>query len=89
MQASYQIHALVGLDAIALVNLADGSALLAPGLSWAATGSTSVRLGIYSGLGQAGLEALGTLSVRVRIGPGGSRTWRSLAFFEPFPARTA
>ena len=62
MQASYQVHALVGLDAMALVNLADGSTLLAPGLSWSATGSTTVRMGIYSGLGEAGLEPLGTLA---------------------------
>lgn len=70
MQASYQIHALVGLDAMALVNLADGSALLAPGLSWAATGSTSVRLGIYSGLGEAGLEPMGTLASEYGSIPG-------------------
>ena len=62
MQASYQIHPLVSLDALALVNRCDGSALFAPGLSWAATGSTSVRVGIYSGLGVSGLGPLGTLA---------------------------
>ena len=70
MQASYQIHALIGLSAMALVNLTDGSTLLAPGLSWSATGSTSVRLGIYSGLGQAGLEPLGTLASEYGSIPG-------------------
>ena len=70
MQTSYQIHALVGLDAMALLNLADGSALLAPGLSWAATGSTSVRIGIYSGLGEAGLGPLGTLASEYGSVPG-------------------
>ena len=61
-QASYQVHPLVGLDALALVNLADGSTLLAPGLSWAATGSSSVRLGMYSGLGEGGIEPAGNLA---------------------------
>ena len=70
MQASYQIHALVGLDAMALVNLADGSTLLAPGLSWAATKSTSIRVGIYSGLGEAGFEPMGTLASEYGSIPG-------------------
>ena len=70
MQASYQIHALVGLSAMALVNLTDGSTLVAPGLSWSATGSTSVRLGVYSGLGQAGLLPLGTLASEYGSIPG-------------------
>lgn len=52
-QISYQIHPLVGLDALALVNVQDGSTLLAPGLSWSATGAASVRFGAYTGLGDS------------------------------------
>ena len=70
MQVSYQVHALVGLDAMALVNLADGSTLLAPGLSWSATGSTTVRMGVYSGLGEAGLEPPGALASEYGSVPG-------------------
>ena len=70
MQVSYQTHTLVGLDAMALVNLADGSTLLAPGVSWAATGSTSVHAGVYSGLGEAGLEPPGTLASEYGSVPG-------------------
>jgi len=70
MQASYQIHALVCLDAMALINLNDGSTLVAPGLSWSATGSTSLRLGIYSGLGEAGLATPGTLASEYGSVPG-------------------
>ena len=50
-QVSYQIHPLVGLDALALVNAQDGSTLLSPGLSWSATGAASVRFGAFTGLG--------------------------------------
>ena len=48
---TYQIHPLVGLDALALMNGDDRSALLAPGLSWSATSAASVRLGAFTGLG--------------------------------------
>jgi len=61
-QASYQVHPLVGLNALALVNLADGSALFAPGVSWSASGSTSVRVGAFTGTGAGGLEPPGTLA---------------------------
>lgn len=53
-QASYQIHPIVSVDAMALVNLDDGSVLVAPGISWSASGSASVRFGTFAGLG-AGL----------------------------------
>ena len=48
---TYQIHPLVGLDALALMNGDDRSALLAPGLSWSATRAASVRFGAFTGLG--------------------------------------
>ena len=39
------------MDVMALVNLGDGSALLAPGLSWSMTGSASLRGGAFVGMG--------------------------------------
>ncbi|MGD8319528.1 MAG: hypothetical protein PVJ02_03720, partial [Gemmatimonadota bacterium] len=60
-QWSYQAHPLVSLDALALVNLEDGSALLAPGLSWLATASASLRLGLFYGAGGDGLSSDGGL----------------------------
>ncbi len=48
---TYQIHPLVGLDALALMNGDDRSALLAPGLSWSATRAASVRVGVFTGFG--------------------------------------
>jgi len=50
-QASWQAHPLVSTDAMALVNLGDGSALLAPGLSWSVTASASLRAGAFVGIG--------------------------------------
>ena len=57
-QASLQVYPLVGLDALALVNLTDGSTLLGPGLSWSATGSVSVRAGAFLGFGSEEVDAL-------------------------------
>jgi len=56
VQASVQVHPLVALDALALTSLGDGSILLAPGLSWSATESASVRLGAFVGFGRGALE---------------------------------
>jgi len=50
-QATYQIHPLVSLELLGLVNLGDGSALLAPAVSWSATGAVTVRAGVFAGLG--------------------------------------
>lgn len=61
-QASYQMHPLLSLDGMALVSLQDGSALLAPGLSWSATSAASVRAGAYLGLGPSGAGAQGLAS---------------------------
>lgn len=54
-QLSYQIHPLVGLDGLIIINAGDGSVLLAPGLSWSATGSASIRLGGFTGRGVEGV----------------------------------
>jgi hypothetical protein len=56
VQAGYQAHPLVSVDALVLANLRDGSALLAPGLGWSATEHMSVRLGVFAGTGPGGLE---------------------------------
>lgn len=50
-QASWQIHPLVAVDALALTNVLDPSLLFAPGLSWSTTGSASTRLGFFFGAG--------------------------------------
>lgn len=60
-QASFQVHPLVGVDGLVLVNLDDGSALLAPGLSWSTTSSATVRLGVFVSEGASGLTGTGGL----------------------------
>jgi hypothetical protein len=50
-QASYQLHPLVGVDALLLLNADDASGLIAPGISWSTTGSASTRLGLYRSFG--------------------------------------
>lgn len=55
-QASYQIHPLVSVDGLVLASLGDGSALVAPGLSWSASSAAAVRLGGYLGAGPAGVD---------------------------------
>lgn len=62
LQASFQLHPLVSLDGLALVNLEDGSLLLAPGLTWSATGSGSVRVGAFTGGGRRGVDTAGLRS---------------------------
>lgn len=51
-QASWQATSLVSTDAMALVNLLDGSALLAPGVSWSLTAAASLRGGAFVGIGK-------------------------------------
>jgi hypothetical protein len=55
-QATYQLHPLVAIDALALVNLEDGSALLGPGASWTATASASLRVGLFHGVGGSSID---------------------------------
>jgi hypothetical protein len=50
-QASWQVHALAALELVTLVNLHDGSALWAPGVSISASEWLSVRLGADVGSG--------------------------------------
>lgn len=50
--ASWQIHPLVGVDALTLVNPEDRSGLLAPGISWSTTGNATTRAGFYVGVGE-------------------------------------
>lgn len=61
-QVSYQVHPLVGLDGLVLLNLGDGSGLVAPGLSWSATSSASVRLGAFLSVGAGGFDGGGLRS---------------------------
>ncbi len=51
VQAQWQVHPLATLEAVAIVNLRDGSILWAPGLVLSATGSITVRLGGDLGTG--------------------------------------
>jgi hypothetical protein len=51
-QASYQLHPLVAVDALALVNLTDPSLLVAPGVSWSTTSTASTLLGTFFGFGE-------------------------------------
>lgn len=60
-QVSFQLHPLVSVDALALLDLLDGSALLAPGLSWSATSSASLRLGTFLSRGASGMSGAGGL----------------------------
>jgi hypothetical protein len=61
-QASFQIHPLVSVDGLTLVNLEDGSVLLAPGATWSATSSASVRVGFFTGAGRKGSASGGPRS---------------------------
>ena len=65
-QASLQLHPLVGVDGLVLLNGSDGSALFAPGASWSATGSASVRGGLFVGAG-AGAEAVNAFPTAIVI----------------------
>jgi hypothetical protein len=61
-QTTYQIHPIISVDMMGLINLDDHSMLFAPGISWSASGSASVRLGTFAGLGEglAGPAQLGS-----------------------------
>lgn len=55
-QWTYQLHPLVSLDALALVNLEDGSTLLSPGASWSVSAAASLRGGVFWGAGASGFD---------------------------------
>lgn len=57
-QASWEVHPLVSTDLMALVNLADGSALVAPGVSWSVTSSASLRAGAFVGAGAGAVDPI-------------------------------
>lgn len=54
-QVSYQVHPLVNLELLALWDLDDGSALLAPAAGYSAGGNVSLRAGVFAGAGRARL----------------------------------
>ncbi len=68
-QASYQAHPLVSVDAMVLANLRDGSVLVAPGMSWTATATASVRLGTYVGVGPSRVDPSERLASEYGIFP--------------------
>jgi len=78
-QASYQIHPLVSVDGMVLASLGDGSALVAPGLSWSATSAASVRLGGYLGLGPARVDP--TTGLASEYGPVPALGYLALSWF--------
>ena len=59
LQASYQLHPLAGVSGLVLVNLHDGSALLAPGASYSASPNTSIQGGAYLSVGDGDVDAFG------------------------------
>ncbi|MCG6957321.1 MAG: hypothetical protein LJF04_15130 [Gemmatimonadetes bacterium] len=77
-QASFQIHPLVSLDGLVLVDLEDGSLLLAPGATWSATASASVRVGVFTG---AGRKASATAGPRSEYGMVPTLGYISLSWF--------
>jgi len=52
-QASYTIHPLLSVAGLALWNLNDGSALLAPSVAYSASDETSITGGVYFGMGDS------------------------------------
>ena len=58
-QGSYQLHPLWGGVLLVLWNLNDGSALLAPSLSYSASDEASLSGGIFWGIGAGEADALG------------------------------
>jgi hypothetical protein len=57
-QLSYQVHPLVATDGLIMLNLRDGSGLLAPGASWSVAPDWSLRGGLFLGWG----DGLGTMA---------------------------
>ena len=66
-QLSYQIHPLVGVSGLTLVNARDRSVLVSPGLNWSATSSLTVTAAAFRGLG-AELALPGTLGLGSEYG---------------------
>ena len=70
IQATYQVHPLVGLTGLLLVNLRDGSALFAPGASLSSSASTSVTAGAYLSSGADGFSSQGFPNSEFGVVPG-------------------
>jgi hypothetical protein len=51
-EATYQLHPLISVELLNLWNLHDGSALLAPGLSYSLSNEATARAGAFFGLGR-------------------------------------
>ena len=66
-QLSYQVHPLVGVSGLTLVNARDRSVLVSPGLNWSATSSLTVTAAAFRGLG-AELASPGTLGLGSEYG---------------------
>ena len=66
-QLSYQVHPLVGVSGLTLVNARDRSVLVSPGLNWSATSSLTVTAAAFRGLG-AELALPGTLGLGSEYG---------------------
>lgn len=58
LQAQYQLHPLLGGSVLVLANLRDGSAVVAPALSYSASNEIGLRAGVFLGLGEGAVDAL-------------------------------
>ena len=77
-QVSYQIHPLVGVDALALLNADDRSWLFAPGVTWSTTSYASTRVGLFTGVGAG---APGPLTVGSEYGSVPTLGYLSVSMF--------
>ena len=78
-QLSYQVHPLVSVDGMVLLSMIDGSALMAPGVTWSATSSASLRVGSFLSAGSAGLDPGGSLMSEYGSSP--TTLYASLSWF--------
>ena len=83
LQSSYQLHPLVGVDALVLVNLNDGSGLLAPGASWSVAREGSLRGGVYLPWGSPPDDSAGSPDevLQSEYGSGVPSVYLSLSWF--------
>ncbi len=68
LQGSLEVHPLVSVDGLVIWNLNDGSALVAPGVTYSVTGAVTARAGVYVGTGPGPLPA-GTLQSEYGLVP--------------------
>ena len=79
LQASYQFHPLWSLSGLWLWNLNDRSALLAPGLAYAAGDEVSISGGLYVGVGETAITAERPLPSE--FGLSGTTGYASISWF--------